>query len=536
MNQQRDFSRPRQRSSREGFVLILVLVLVSAMALAVYTFSGVAVENLIAGTSGLQQTRRRHLAESAIEFAAVRLAKSQSEMIDQVEEISFPDGTNGRFLLLQQQPTGSFRPPGGLMDECGRLNLNSLSLRLSRRRQSRNRLLALPGMTPVIADSILDWMDDDDEESEFGAESSWYLTRTPPRYPANGPIRDLSELLHVRGMTPELLWGEDANGNGVLDPREDDGNRSLPRDNADGRLDAGFSQWLTLSSAESELRSDGQQGVWLNSDDPAAMYDAVLSKFGSETALYILAARLNGIRWSDQAAVSPAMAAEMRRLERLEEVQERLRAQLGLDQRKQPRFQPTMRGGVSINSPGIYRFRSLLDLFGGTVRVLLEGKDRVLKSPWAADAGTIERMLPELQEFFRIGEEPVAVGRVNINSAPLPVLMSVPGISRSLATAILRGQPQPGEPIPADQSSVSWLLRRGLVSPSELRQMAPFITTRGDVYRGVAVGLIEGERSAAMIQFVLDVTGFQHRLVSFQDLQPESAVRLKLPWQRRRGQ
>ena len=43
------------------------------------------------------------------------------------------------------------------------------------------------------------------------------------------------ELALVNGATYEVLYGEDANMNGVLDPNEDDGEESAPTDNSDGK-------------------------------------------------------------------------------------------------------------------------------------------------------------------------------------------------------------------------------------------------------------------------------------------------------------
>ncbi|MBU1487089.1 helix-hairpin-helix domain-containing protein [bacterium] len=40
---------------------------------------------------------------------------------------------------------------------------------------------------------------------------------------AEKKFSSLEELLLVKDITPYLLWGEDANGNGLLDPSEDDG-------------------------------------------------------------------------------------------------------------------------------------------------------------------------------------------------------------------------------------------------------------------------------------------------------------------------
>jgi general secretion pathway protein K len=67
-----------------------------------------------------------------------------------------------------------------------------------------------PGDFPVVVNSILDWIDRDDAERLQGAESDYYQASDPPYDAKNGPIDDLSELLLVKGVTPEMYWGSHA--------------------------------------------------------------------------------------------------------------------------------------------------------------------------------------------------------------------------------------------------------------------------------------------------------------------------------------
>jgi general secretion pathway protein K len=64
-----------------------------------------------------------------------------------------------------------------------------------------------PASTSTIVDSILDWRDPDEEPHLSGTESDYYLGLDPPYVAKNGPIDDLSELLLIRGITPEIYWG-----------------------------------------------------------------------------------------------------------------------------------------------------------------------------------------------------------------------------------------------------------------------------------------------------------------------------------------
>ncbi len=56
----------------------------------------------------------------------------------------------------------------------------------------------------IMAESLLDWRDDDNFHRLDGAERDFYL---PLGYePRNGPLRDLSEAVLIRGFDPYLYW------------------------------------------------------------------------------------------------------------------------------------------------------------------------------------------------------------------------------------------------------------------------------------------------------------------------------------------
>ena len=62
----------------------------------------------------------------------------------------------------------------------------------------------------VVSDSIQDWIDPDDLPLTAGAESDYYQGLAVPYYAKNAPIDDLSELLLVKGITPEMYWGSNS--------------------------------------------------------------------------------------------------------------------------------------------------------------------------------------------------------------------------------------------------------------------------------------------------------------------------------------
>jgi general secretion pathway protein K len=62
----------------------------------------------------------------------------------------------------------------------------------------------------VVSDSILDWIDSDDLPRVAGVESDYYQGLPLPYYAKNAPLDDLSELLLVKGVMPEMYWGSNA--------------------------------------------------------------------------------------------------------------------------------------------------------------------------------------------------------------------------------------------------------------------------------------------------------------------------------------
>jgi len=61
----------------------------------------------------------------------------------------------------------------------------------------------------VISDSIEDWRDANDLARINGAESDYYLKLPIPYRPRNGNLQHVSELLQIKGITPELYYGHD---------------------------------------------------------------------------------------------------------------------------------------------------------------------------------------------------------------------------------------------------------------------------------------------------------------------------------------
>ncbi len=239
--------------SQRGSVLIVVLVVCLGLVSLVLVF-GHSMLMAYRGTDNDIAGRQADQAiEGAVRYAQYVLATSGSNG-------QFPDSTtyqneavqvgNGFFWFIGRpgDTEASDTPAFGLVDEASKLNINAATLGM---------LLDLPGMTPELAGAIIDWRDANETPVANGAESDVYMLKQPSYSAKNAPFESIEELALVNGADMTILYGEDTNMNGVLDPNEDDGNKTPPDDNSDKKLDPGVLEYLTAYSRELNLTTSG---------------------------------------------------------------------------------------------------------------------------------------------------------------------------------------------------------------------------------------------------------------------------------------
>jgi hypothetical protein len=72
-----------------------------------------------------------------------------------------------------------------------------------------------PSQASTIVDSILDWVSPNPDPHFNGAKTDYYSHLDPPYNCKNGPIDDLSELLLIKGVTPDIYWGANSTNHPV---------------------------------------------------------------------------------------------------------------------------------------------------------------------------------------------------------------------------------------------------------------------------------------------------------------------------------
>jgi len=106
-----------------------------------------------------------------------------------------------------------------ISDEYGKINLNALFIKQGDQLVRNEPLvqalrdffaLRTAGDQKDPTDAILDWLDYDDMDAEEpeGAENNYYMGLPNPYPCKNGPMDSIEELLLIKGITPELYFGD----------------------------------------------------------------------------------------------------------------------------------------------------------------------------------------------------------------------------------------------------------------------------------------------------------------------------------------
>lgn len=205
-----------------GMALLLVVALIAVLSVAVLGFNDRTQSSMERAYYFQDKVRLQAMAESGIDIGCSML---HSDRLVNHHDSLIEDWAGLNDVQLDRLfDQGSLQVE--ISDLSGRFPINNLALAddgdsknstISEQfRQMLVRLLMNDQFgledeieAMVIADSLTDWLDSDDEVLPYGAENSYYLAQQTPYIARNGPVEFIDELLQVRGMTTEILYGND---------------------------------------------------------------------------------------------------------------------------------------------------------------------------------------------------------------------------------------------------------------------------------------------------------------------------------------
>jgi type II secretory pathway component PulK len=281
--------RPRYNSRPHGGILIIAMGITVALSGLVLVFTQQMRVEALASGNLVSQLQADSAVRGAEQHVLYRLANTTDRTtLDTVINSRGANVGDGSFWLIRPNPENEQLFDYGITDEAAKLNINTATV---------DMLLKLPNMTPELAASIVDWRDADDTVTEGGgAESEYYLLQPDPYYCKNAPFETLDELRLVRGATDELLYGIDANRNGVVDAAELDNGNAASGLSLNGQSQCGIVKYLTVSSIEQNVSSSGQPRTFVGDTDAQTMngLNRLLQRTLSEERATAIVGRLRG--------------------------------------------------------------------------------------------------------------------------------------------------------------------------------------------------------------------------------------------------
>lgn len=334
----------------------------------------------------------------------------------------------------------------GIADEQGRLNVNEADA------ESMGKLY---GITPDTVAAITDWKDDDNNISPGGAEADYYMSLKPPYVPRNGPLLSVRELLMVRGVSRELLLGDDLKQNGMLDRDETASNNR----GKDSTFDPGLGEILTVDGWTENLDASGEERVNIQTADENA---------------------LSGVK-----GISKDMARAIvnyRGQNKLESVADLLEVTAAQNQNQNQ----NRRGPGDATNPEQNQ--------NNGPRIINE--DRLIE---ICDSLTADNTK----------EQP---GLININTAGAQVLACLPGSSAELAQAVVSFRASNGF-----FPNIASILKVPGMSRDIFKQMAKFLTARSETFRITSEGRVTSSGARQRIQVIVHVGAYDVQTLAYRE-------------------
>ncbi|MBN1436871.1 MAG: helix-hairpin-helix domain-containing protein [Sedimentisphaerales bacterium] len=405
--------------------MILVLwALVVIAILAAGLAQTVKLNNAVRITAG-DRVRARWLARAGVQKAIAVLVNDRGatdcyadSWYDNSELFRDQTNTDGTYSVVADRGISLEPVLYGAVDESSKLNINTAT---------REAILALPNMTEFLVDQIIAARDNRNinfDELGDGTSSGDSQRR------GFTTIRSLGQ---VPGVSESLLYGEDRNLNGILENNENDGDTMMPADNEDDMLDRGWLAYITVYSYEHNVDGEGAARVNINTANLAQLEDEL--DLTVNHAAWIVENRGNGF----------ANIAEILDIEA--EIDLRSVAEAG------PEPQAQSEAGTEAES---------------------EDSSEAEIEAMPLDFVTFRR----IADHITVDESETIAGRININTASLVVLQTLPQITLDLAENIIQRRQELSQGF----TSIAELLTVPDMTIGIFREIAGLITVRSNVF------------------------------------------------------
>jgi general secretion pathway protein K len=191
-----------------GMALVLALAVIALLCSLLVDFSYTMMVDLTLAANQRDEHQAFYAARSGIEVAKHLLQEDDTEYDALDEDWALFEEHPG---FLSENDEGRFH--GTIEDEAAKFPINALIneegvIDVVRRGQLE-RLFEVLELDLDLIDPICDWLDSNSNAGPSGGEDAYYEELSPPYPCKDGPLASLEELLLVKDMTEEVLYGPD---------------------------------------------------------------------------------------------------------------------------------------------------------------------------------------------------------------------------------------------------------------------------------------------------------------------------------------
>ena len=132
-----------------------------------------------------------------------------------------------------------------------------------------------------IIPSILSWIDPEEDPLMGAVDSSYYESLDPPLLTKNGPLGDITEMLLIYGVTPELFWGPGGPDRDFFVPAPGDVLEAPPNDTEYGNPIGLIDLFTTISDSRLNINTASVEALQLvEGFDEGIAHEIVLRRAG----------------------------------------------------------------------------------------------------------------------------------------------------------------------------------------------------------------------------------------------------------------
>lgn len=403
----------------------------------------------------------------------------------------------------------------GITDESAKLNLNTAT-------ETQLLILvraAVAGDEEIdpkrIVDAILDWRDTDQlpRGEDGGTEGPYYLTLPRPYRVKNGPFDTVEELLLVKGVTGQILYGEDFDRNGLQTPNEDDGDKSFPMDNEDGILNRGLYPYLTVHSLENNVSNENRARVYLLGDEATVRKELGLV-FPDEQDIVDFIVSATRLRGGGRGGNNPGSRGR--------------RAGSSAGRRGRGTSGDDVADSEGTDEPDDGTEAAGTDGSGTTETNDDRGREGPMRTPASLlldraisvkarkNPLTLEHLAVLLDRTTTVDPKQRALaGLINVNTAPRLVLSCIEGLAEGQIESILEARARLS---PEAKETTAWLLTEEVVDLETFERIAAQITARGQQFTIEALGYADHIGMVTRLEVVVDMVGPIAQTIYYRDL------------------